>query len=173
MSLGKRKYPVGVFGLCLMPNHFHAIVQPNEHGALSAYLRWVLGGYGCDFRIATQSVGHGHVFKGRFWNNIIDGERHFLTVLRYIEANPVRANLVKSAEQWQWSSIVLRSTNAALLDALPVAIPANWVDVVNAPMPLALVDAVWSPPQRGRPTLHSAAQNIVLRAADIEKDPHV
>jgi putative transposase len=129
---GKQRYAVSLFALCLMPNHFHVIIRPDQDGALSAYFHWVQGCYSRHLRIYTHTSGYGHVFQERFWTGVIHDEWHFLNVLRYVEANPVTARLVKRAEQWQWSSLFLRgSDRRGLLDPLPVALARNWEDVVN------------------------------------------
>jgi putative transposase len=115
-----------------MPNHFHALVRPEEPGALSAYFHRVLGCYSRHLRTYTHTSGTGHVFQQRFWSGPIDDDRHFLSVLRYIERNALTAKLVKQAEDWPWSSLMLRQTGGLdLLDAMPVALPADWVALVN------------------------------------------
>lgn len=132
LTKGKERYPVSVFGLCLMPNHFHTLVRPAEDGALSAYFHWVLGCYSRHIRTRTHTSGSGHVFQQRFWTGPITDDRHFLSVLRYIERNPLSAKLVEQAEQWPWSSFALRQTGADdLLDAMPVALPSDWVAQVH------------------------------------------
>ncbi len=79
---GKQLRPVKLFGVCVMSNHFHAILQPSADDALSAYLQWVTGCYACNLRTKTQTRGHGRVPR-RFWSRPIVDELHFLTVLRY------------------------------------------------------------------------------------------
>jgi putative transposase len=149
LEIAKARYPVKVFGICIMPNHFHGLMQPLVDGALSAYLQWVLGQYGSGFRCQTRTVGHGHVFKGRFWNDGIADERHFLAVLRYIEANPSEADLVARAETWPWSSLVMRrAAGHQLLDPLPLVLPLNWVDVVNSPQPYEEIERIEHPRSR-------------------------
>ena len=128
---GKDRHPVKVFGVCLMPNHFHALVQPEAEGALSAYLQWVQCCYACDLRARTGTSGNGHVFQQRFWSHEIYDELHFLNVLRYIETNPLAGKLVERSEDWQWSSLSLRSTQDSLVDPLPLVIPTNWCELVN------------------------------------------
>jgi len=46
--------------------------------------------------------GSGHVWQGRFKAFPIRQDEHLRTVLRYVERNPVRANLVERAQQWPW-----------------------------------------------------------------------
>ncbi len=78
--------------------------------------------------------------------------RHFLSVLRYIEANPVVAGLVARAEDWAWSSLALRAAKPSnLLDPLPLDLPSNWSDLVNAWQPYQEIDRIERPIERGRP----------------------
>ncbi len=135
-----------------MPNHFHALLSPVSDGALSAYMHWVQGCYACDFRSMTKTTGQGHVFQRRFWSDGITDARHFLAVLRYIEANPLRAQLVEKAEDWIWSSLTLRAIDIdQLLDPLPYWLPDCWADVVNAAQPIAEIRHIRNPDVRGRP----------------------
>ena len=76
----------------------HLLLEPKTDEALSAYMQWVTGCYSCYLRTRTETVGHGHVFQRRFWSVGVEDMLHFLMVLRYIEANPLRAKLVDRAE---------------------------------------------------------------------------
>jgi len=135
-----------------MPNHFHALICPETEGALSSYLQWVQARYACDLRALTRTVGQGHIFQRRFWSDGIEDARHFFAVLRYIEANPVRAQLVSCAEEWMWSSMALRTIDVdQVLDPLPYQLPEQWVDVVNAIQPLTEIEHIRNPEERGRP----------------------
>ena len=122
-----------------------------EHdGAISGYLQWVLGIYASEFRARTKTLGHGHVFQRRFWSDPMTDFLHFLMVLRYIEANPYRASLVARAEDWPWSSIVLRKMNDRLLDPLPFALPDAWSALVNTRQPSVELKDIRFPKPRGR-----------------------
>jgi putative transposase len=136
LAEGTSRYEADVLGFCLMPNHFHLVIRPQADEALSAYMQWVTCRYACDFRSRTKTVGHGHVFQRRFWSAAIDDERQFLTVLRYVEANPVRAQLVERADEWLWSSLRDRQRGATdLLSELPVDLPSDWEHRVNVGQP--------------------------------------
>jgi putative transposase len=149
---GTRRFAVRLNGYSAMPNHFHLILEPMEDNALSAYMQWVTGCYSCYFRVRTRTVGHGHVFQRRFWSAAIHDDLHFLMVLRYIEANPVRAKLVPRAEQWGWNSLAdrldgkFRSDRCALL-------PADWCEIVNLPQRREVLERLRKEitPKRGRP----------------------
>ena len=131
LAIGRERYAVKVFGVCLMPNHFHVIVLAEIELELSAYLHWVQGCYACDLRSHTRTSGNGHVFQQRFWSDAIADQHHFLNVLKYVERNPRESNLVERAEAWHWSSLVIRSSEDSWLDPLPMCLPSNWLEMVN------------------------------------------
>lgn len=67
----------------------------------------------------------------------MDSDEHLYTVLRYVERNALRANLVERAEEWRWGSLWRRrqgGTEAlAPLHAWSVVMPANWMELVTQP----------------------------------------
>ena len=78
----------------------------------------------------------GQVWQGRFKSFIIQGDRHLLMVLRYVEGNPVRAGLVSSAQQWLWSSHKERvgEKPGLLIDEIPIELPDNWSRYGDEPL---------------------------------------
>jgi hypothetical protein len=80
----------------------------------------------------------GHVWQGRFRAFPIQEDDHLLTVLRYIERNPVRACLVERAQDWAWSSAAPATATSPMLDPGPVPGPAkskpsdNWWPAIDA-----------------------------------------
>lgn len=152
---GVRKFDVLVFGYCLMPNHFHLLMEPRVVGALSAFMEWVTGRYACALRRQTDTLGHGHVFQRRFWNAAISDDLAFVSVLRYLEANPVRASLAPEADLWPWSSFSERATRARkILSPLPLVLPPRWSELVNVMQREETLNKIRSELTRraGRPT---------------------
>lgn len=92
----------------------------------------------------------GHVWQGRFKGFPIQDDAHLLTVLRYVERNPLRASLVGRAEDWPWSSLCAAGTGPKT-DECPVPRTADWRDFVNASMTEAEVDAIRLSIRRDRP----------------------
>lgn len=86
---------------CLMPNHYHLTVQPTKPN-LSEAIRRVNSVYAQWWNRRHTRVGH--VFQGRFKDQIVERESYLLTLSRYVVMNPVRADLVKRPEDWRWSS---------------------------------------------------------------------
>ena len=155
VASARDEHSVDVIAYCPMPNHFHLILRPPSARALSAYMKCVEGGYACDYRWRTETVGHGHVFQNRFWNTPITSDEHFLTTLRYVEANPLRAGLVRRAQDWRWSSLRERSNGSpsALLSSSPVPLPSYWPEIVNIPQTAEALNRIRGElvRQRGRP----------------------
>ena len=131
---GKSRHAVSIFAYCLMPNHFHLVVQPEHGEELSRFMQWLLTSH---VRRYHQRRGtSGHVWQGRYKSFLIQRDAHLLVVIRYVERNPVRAGLVDSAADWRWSSHRARIGEARLgiIDPCPVDLPGDWTEYVNRPL---------------------------------------
>ena len=133
MAEASDRIPMPVLGACLMPNHVHLLVQPMADNDLARWTHWLFGAYSRRFHKRYGTTGR--AWENRYRAFAIQGDMHFLTVLRYVERNAVRANLVTRAENWQWGSLCWRGCRSPpiALAASPVALPSDWVSVVNEP----------------------------------------
>jgi putative transposase len=86
---------------CVMPNHYHATLRPTLPN-LSEAVRSINSRYAQWWNRRHERVGH--VFQGRFKDQIVQQEGYLLSLCRYIALNPVRAGLVESPDNWEWSS---------------------------------------------------------------------
>ena len=147
----KEKYPIQLFGYCLMPNHFHLLLSPECASDLSKFMQWLMTSHVRRYHRHYQTDGH--VWQGRYKSFVVENDRQLLTVCRYIEGNPVRAGLVQSADHWQWSSIRERekTSHHTLIDKLAIPIPAPWLDYVNAPLTLGEQERIRLSMNRGAP----------------------
>jgi putative transposase len=126
MGEAKTRYSVKIFGYCLLPNHFHMVLMPLRAEEISKWMQWLMTSH---VRRYHRHYGtSGHVWQGRFKSFLIQEDTHLLTVLRYVEANPVRAGLVSSAKEWLWSSHRERTGKESrlLIDEIPVGLPEAW-----------------------------------------------
>ncbi|NOX96890.1 MAG: transposase [Nitrospirae bacterium] len=130
----KSRYSVKILAYCLMPNHFHLVVMPIQAEELSKYMQWLMTSH--VRRYHTCYGTSGHVWQGRFKSFMIQEDRHLLTVLRYVEGNPVRANLVKSAKDWMWSSNreSVGKNLHFLIDKLSIELPQDWGRYIDEPL---------------------------------------
>jgi putative transposase len=86
---------------CLMDNHIHLMLVPEHVDGLRASLSSTHTTYAQ--RINQREQMTGHLFQGRYASFAMD-DGHMMVAARYIENNPVTAGIVKSAEDWRWSS---------------------------------------------------------------------
>jgi len=97
----KERKPFEFYGYCLLNNHFHLLIRPLET-SISRIMQSLLVSHTQRYHKHYRSGGH--VWQGRFKSPVIQNDEHLLTVLRYIEANPLRAHLVERAEDYPHSS---------------------------------------------------------------------
>ncbi len=99
--------------------------------------------------------GTGHLYQGRFKTFPIEDDEHLLTVLRYVERNPLRADLCERAEDWRWSSLWRRKhasrIESSFLAPWPIDPPRQWVAHVNKPQSEREVEAIRHSLKRGTP----------------------
>src|SRR5436190_578686 len=95
------RFPVRLVGFCLLSNHL--ALWPETDDASSDFMHWLLTTHAMCYLKQYRITGH--VWQGRFRVFPIQEDDHLLSVLRYIERNPLRAGLVTSAEHWGWSSL--------------------------------------------------------------------
>ncbi len=86
---------------CLMSNHYHLLLETPD-GNLSVGMRQLNGIYTQAFNRRHRKVGH--LFQGRYHAILVDKDRYWLELARYIVLNPVRARMVKEPQAYPWSS---------------------------------------------------------------------
>jgi putative transposase len=96
-----REHPTRLLGYCVMPNHWHFVLWPRVGGELTAFLRWLTHTPTQRWHAHYHTAGTGHLYQGRFQSFPIPEDDHLLTVLRYVERNPLWASLVRRGEAWR------------------------------------------------------------------------
>ncbi len=127
------RVPVDLLGYCLMPNHFYLILRPHHDGDLGRWMQWLLTAHAR--RYHRHYGTSGHVWQGRFKAFPVQDDDHLITVLRYVERNVLRAELVTRAEDWKLSSLVCwqRSDPWLWHGEIPIR-DARWLERVNEPL---------------------------------------
>jgi putative transposase len=124
--------PMRLLAYCVMPNHWHLVLWPQHDGDLSEFLRWLTVTHTQRYHAHYHSAGTGPLYQGRFKSFPVQEDAHLLTLLRYVERNPLRAGLVGRAQEWRWSSLGQRGAQSGtLLDDWPMPRPAGWLRYVN------------------------------------------
>ncbi|MEL7185733.1 MAG: transposase [Pseudomonadota bacterium] len=95
------KVDLRISAYCLMPNHVHAIVIPDDRQSLSKFFANVHHRYA--MKINARKGWAGHLWQERFYSVVMD-ETHLLMGMRYVELNPVRSGLCRRPQDWPWSS---------------------------------------------------------------------
>lgn len=112
-----------------MPNHWHLVLWPEDDEDLSMFMAWMTSTHSRRWHLAHKTVGTGTIYQGRFKAIPVRDDRHFLIVCRYVERNPVRAQLVEKAEEWDWGSASKRSAaTGPRTHEWPVPRPESWGD---------------------------------------------
>jgi putative transposase len=156
MAEACERVPIRLLAYCLMPNHFHFVVWPREEGELSRWMRWLMTTH-----VRRHHAHHdteGRLWQGRYKAFPIQDDDHLLTVLRYVERNPVRAASVNvaSASAWPWSSATDPSAvpfPMARPELHPGPVPrrADWLAWVNRPLTAGEQEAIERSIARGSP----------------------
>jgi len=142
MKEAKERYPIKLYGYCVMPNHFHMAIRPEKGEDMSRWMHWLMTSH--VRRYHRHYGSSGHVWQGRYKSFMIQEDSHLQMVMRYIEGNPVRAKLVQSATEWRWSSHeeTLGKKERTMTDAVPIELPGEWDRYVDEPFTEAELDGV-------------------------------
>ncbi len=97
-----KKYLVDIHAWVLMTNHVHLLCTPHEEGAISKMMQSIGRMYVRYYNYTYQRSGT--LWEGRFKSSLIQSDRYLLELYRYIELNPVRADMVEEPGSYTWSS---------------------------------------------------------------------
>jgi putative transposase len=156
----QQRYPFALYGYCLMGNHFHLLLAPGPGQVISRILQSLTVAHTWHYHREHGKVGH--VWQGRFKSPVVQDDAHALTVLRYIEANPLRAGMVTDLAEYPWSSYPVHGMGRQdpLVSPLPgwealgrdeAARHASWRPLLHAPMAARELAAVRRSVTTGRP----------------------
>jgi REP element-mobilizing transposase RayT len=102
-----------LFEWVVMPNHVHVLVQPMGEWTLASIVtswkKFTARGIFDQLRRLGKEPG-GPIWHREYWDRYIRDRGHFEKVVEYIHMNPVKAGLVREAEEWRWSSAYLERT---------------------------------------------------------------
>ncbi len=147
--------PMRIVSYCLMSNHWHLVLWPKDDGDLGAFMQKLTITHARNWQEHRRRVGYGHLYQGRYKSFPVAGDEHLYQVVRYVERNALRANLVRRAEAWHWSSLWRRLRRSpeerALLSDWPLPTPKSWLQYVNQPQSEAELVALRRSLQRGQP----------------------
>ena len=101
----KQRFLFKLYGIVLMDNHFHMIVETGQTNHISKVMQAILLSFGNKYRKRQNYLGH--LWQHRFQSRLLENEGYVLECLEYIHNNPVKSGLVDRAENYVWSSLFL------------------------------------------------------------------
>lgn len=99
---GAEKYGVAVHAWVFMSNHVHLLVTPSEENTVSLLMQYIGRYYVRRFNFIYKRTGT--LWEGRYNASLVDSDQYALACYRYIEMNPVKANMVVTPDEYRWSS---------------------------------------------------------------------
>lgn len=96
------KSKVSLLCYCLMPNHYHLLLQQTIEQGVTEFMHKLDTSYTMFFN--KNNHRSGRFFESTFKATRIESEEQLLHISRYIHLNPVIAHLVDNPEEWHWSS---------------------------------------------------------------------
>ena len=152
---GLQKYPVELFSFTLIPNHWHLVLRPAKDRQMGRFLQWVSATHTLRYHGHYRRHGYGHLYQSRLKSVPIQDDSHFNVVCRYLERNPLGANLVSSAGDWRYGSLYRwnqpTEPKPQLLSPWPIARLPNWNARVDSALTKGELDAIHTCVERGRP----------------------
>ncbi|MDQ7072874.1 MAG: transposase [Gammaproteobacteria bacterium] len=86
----------------IMTNHLHLLITPKDQTQLSKFMQTMANRYVRYFNASRNRSGT--IWEGRFKSCVVDSEQYLFTLYKYIEMNPIKANMVESIADYPWSS---------------------------------------------------------------------
>jgi putative transposase len=131
------KTSIRILAYCIMPNHWHLVLHPHRDKDLGTFMHLLTNAHTRKVRTRTKTIGYGHLYQGRYKSFLVQEDIHLLTLIKYVERNPLRATLVRSADQWKWGSAWRRlhgsPAQKALITPSPTPLPQKYLSWLNTP----------------------------------------
>jgi len=135
MAEALAKFDLSLLCYCVMPNHWHFVVQPHVDGEMGRFGQWVSLTHTQRYHSHYHTVGMGHLYQGRYKSFPVQSDEHFLTLCRYVERNPLAAGLCQAPDQWRYSSLFRwrhgSASEKAMLARWPIPRKPNWIQWVH------------------------------------------
>jgi putative transposase len=114
LGYAARRHSVAIHAYVFMTNHLHLLATPADHAGAGAMMQAIGRVYVPYFNGTYGRCGG--LWEGRYRSTVVEDDRYFLTCMRYIELNPVRAGMVARPFEYVWSSF--RANACGLADSL-------------------------------------------------------
>lgn len=136
MQEAKELTDMRILAYTIMPNHWHLVLHPRGDGDLGLFMHRLTNAHTRHVHVKTKTIGSGHLYQGRYKSFLVENDEYLLTLIKYVERNPVRARLVRLCENWQWGSAWRRihgsKAQIQLLDTSPTPFPHGYKRWINS-----------------------------------------
>ena len=140
-----------VWAYCLMPNHVHFVIVPRHQNSLVLLFKEAHRRY--TRKINLRKNWRGHLWQERFHSLVLD-EQHLNATVRYVELNPVAAELCERPQEWRWSSVHahLKANDDELVSVGPMLERhPDWTNYLGGTQSTEVLQKVRMHSQTGRP----------------------
>jgi putative transposase len=166
------KFQMRLIAYTLMPNHFHFILYPKYEGEIKKFMHWVTLTHTQRWHAQTKTIGHGHLYQGRYKSFLVEEDSHLWTLLLYVERNSLRAKLIKNLKDWKWSSYYKRrcgtSAQKKLLATNSVTWPDNYEKLLISSEEKSDLEVIRNSVNRGKPYGGESWTSKVLKKFNLE-----
>lgn len=173
LAEGVDRFAMRLLAYCLMPNHWHLVLYPREDGDLAQFMGWVTNTHTRRWHVSKRSIGHGHLYQGRYKSFLCQTDSHFLALVRYVERNAKKANLARKAELWQWGSAWRREHGTTeqkkLLAPWPVSMPPKYLHWLNEPQNEAEEQAIERSVAKNIPFGSDIWRDVIVKKYGLEQ----
>ncbi|VAW21734.1 hypothetical protein MNBD_BACTEROID04-1841 [hydrothermal vent metagenome] len=166
LTEAQEKFDMRILAYCIMPNHWHLVLYPKSDGDIVKFMQWLTLTHTQRWHAFHNTIGHGHLYQGRYKSFLVQTNEYLLQLFRYVERNALRAKLVKKAENWRWSSLYIREKGdkeqKKLLSVWPVETSDDYVKFVNEAQTSSELDAIRYSVNKGKPYGEEAWMNKII-----------
>jgi len=174
LSEAKEVTDMRILAYTIMPNHWHLVLNPRMDGDLGIFMHRLTNAHTRQVHTITKTIGYGPLYQGRYKSFLIDSDEYLLTLIKYVERNPVRAKLVRTCEEWKWGSAQLRaeitSLNAHrhLLSELPVSLPERYLEWINTEERTETLEVIRNSVNKGTPYGKEKWVDMMIKKYDLQ-----
>ena len=171
----QKRFKVKIYAYCIMPNHWHFVIEPTCDGGMAEFFHWVTTTHVKRWHRAHNTLGGGHIYQGSYKSNLCESDEHFLRLVRYVERNALRAMIVPVAEQWRWGSAWSRligtpkGVAGVCLSEWPIEMPLDYRQILNEPQSSSELEAIRHALKRGAPLGSQMWCDEMVREYGLEK----
>jgi putative transposase len=139
----------------VLPKHWHLVLTPRKDGDLSKLMAWLTTTHSARWHAKPRRAGTGGLYERRFRSFPVQDDAPLLDILRFVESHPVRDGLVKSHQDWVWSSAPRRGKTTVgaqpQLSLPPIPFPSDWRAQLDSELPSETLEKIRKCIRRGCP----------------------